>query len=74
MTTPIGRRIAVNIPYWSKAGKTTEVFDSASRSGSRRLRAVLKALPEDYDGDFMIEIDEPSTDSSRTGSPTSGHS
>jgi inosose dehydratase len=24
---------------------------------------VLKALPEDYDGDFMIEIDEPSVDS-----------
>ena len=25
--------------------------------------AVLNALPEDYDGDFMIEIDEPSIDS-----------
>jgi inosose dehydratase len=25
--------------------------------------AVLAALPEDYDGDFMIEIDEPSVDS-----------
>jgi inosose dehydratase len=24
---------------------------------------MLKALPEDYDGDFMIEIDEPSVDS-----------
>jgi hypothetical protein len=27
MTTPIGKRLAVNpIPYWSKAGKTREVF------------------------------------------------
>jgi inosose dehydratase len=25
--------------------------------------AVLAALPDDYDGDFMIEIDEPSVDS-----------
>jgi inosose dehydratase len=25
--------------------------------------AVLDALPEEYDGDFMIEIDEPSVDS-----------
>ena len=25
--------------------------------------AVLSALPDDYDGDFMIEIDEPSGDS-----------
>ena len=25
--------------------------------------AVLKALPQDYDGDFMIEIDEPSVES-----------
>ena len=24
---------------------------------------MLAALPEDYDGDFMIEIDEPSVDS-----------
>jgi inosose dehydratase len=27
------------------------------------FEAMLKALPEDYDGDFMIEIDEPSVDS-----------
>jgi inosose dehydratase len=25
--------------------------------------AVLAALPDDYDGDFMIEVDEPSGDS-----------
>ena len=25
--------------------------------------AVLAVLPDDYDGDFMIEIDEPSVDS-----------
>ena len=25
--------------------------------------AVVRALPDDYDGDFMIEIDEPSVDS-----------
>jgi inosose dehydratase len=24
---------------------------------------MLAALPDDYDGDFMIEIDEPSVDS-----------
>jgi inosose dehydratase len=27
------------------------------------LDAVLDSLPGDYDGDFMIEIDEPSVDS-----------
>jgi inosose dehydratase len=27
--------------------------------------AVIAALPADYDGDFMIEIDEPSVDSRR---------
>jgi inosose dehydratase len=25
--------------------------------------AVVAAMPEDYDGDYMIEIDEPSVDS-----------
>ncbi|HEX5906122.1 MAG TPA: hypothetical protein VFY56_03825 [Propionibacteriaceae bacterium] len=30
MTTPSGRRIAVNpISFWSKAGKTKEVFEEA---------------------------------------------
>ncbi len=29
------------------------------------LGAVLAALPADYDGDFMIEVDEPSVDSRR---------
>ena len=43
-------------------------------SGSKRLwaepghgvvdfDAVIAAMPEDYDGDFMIEVDEPSVDS-----------
>jgi inosose dehydratase len=27
--------------------------------------AVLAALPDDYDGDYMIEVDEPSMDSKR---------
>jgi inosose dehydratase len=27
------------------------------------LDAVIAAMPEDYDGDFMIEVDEPSVDS-----------
>jgi inosose dehydratase len=34
-----------------------------ARQGVVDFDAVLKALPEDYDGDFMIEIDEPSVDS-----------
>jgi inosose dehydratase len=25
--------------------------------------AVIAAMPEDYDGDYMIEVDEPSVDS-----------
>jgi inosose dehydratase len=25
--------------------------------------AVLAAVPDDYDGDYMIEVDEPSVDS-----------
>jgi inosose dehydratase len=37
---------------WCEPGRGVVDFD-----------AVLKALPEDYDGDFMIEIDEPSVDS-----------
>jgi inosose dehydratase len=27
------------------------------------LEAVVAAIPEDYDGDFMIEVDEPSVPS-----------
>ena len=34
-----------------------------ARSGGRRLRRGPAAMPADYDGDFMIEIDEPSVES-----------
>ena len=50
MTTPIGRRIAVNpIPYWSKAGKTKEVFEEAfadfAKIGYNAVKGTRQAVP-----------------------------
>lgn len=39
---------------WAEPGRGVVDFD-----------AVVEAMPDDYDGDYMIEIDEPSTDSRR---------
>ena len=52
---PAGRsyhELAASKQLWCEPGRGVVDFD-----------AVLKALPEDYDGDFMIEIDEPSVES-----------
>jgi inosose dehydratase len=51
----IGRsyhELAATKQLWCEPGRGVVDFD-----------AVLRALPDDYDGDFMIEIDEPSVDS-----------
>ncbi|HEX5906759.1 MAG TPA: sugar phosphate isomerase/epimerase, partial [Propionibacteriaceae bacterium] len=37
---------------WAEPGRGVVDFD-----------AVVAAMPEDYDGDYMIEVDEPSVDS-----------
>ena len=43
-TTPAGRRIAVNpIPYWSKAGKTREVFEEAFADFAKIGYSAVKA-------------------------------
>ena len=39
---------------WAEPGRGVIDFD-----------AVLAAIPDSYDGDFMIEVDEPSVDSKR---------
>jgi inosose dehydratase len=39
---------------WAEAGRGVVDFD-----------AVVAAMPEDYDGDYMLEVDEPSVDSRR---------
>ncbi len=50
-------------------GKTYQELQASKRlwsepgTGVIDFDAVLAALPDDYDGDFMIEIDEPSIDS-----------
>ena len=44
------REQAASKRLWAEPGLGVVDFD-----------AVLAALPADYDGDFMIEIDEPST-------------
>ena len=46
------RELQATKRLWSEPGTGVIDFD-----------AVLGALPDDYDGDFMIEIDEPSIDS-----------
>jgi len=46
------RELQATKRLWAEPGAGVIDFD-----------AVLGALPDDYDGDFMIEIDEPSIDS-----------
>jgi inosose dehydratase len=46
--------VAATKRLWAEPGLGVVDFD-----------AVLAAIPEDYDGDYMIEIDEPSVDSRR---------
>jgi hypothetical protein len=44
MTTPIGKRFVVNpIPYWSKAGKTREVFEEAFADFAKIGYSAVKA-------------------------------
>jgi inosose dehydratase len=48
------RELSVSKRLWAEAGRGVVDFD-----------AVLAAMPEDYDGDYMLEVDEPSVDSRR---------
>jgi inosose dehydratase len=55
----------------SRAGMSYSDLQATKRlwaepgSGVVDFGAVVAAIPPDYDGDFMIEVDEPSVDSKR---------
>lgn len=46
------RELSATKRLWAEPGRGVVDFD-----------AVIAAMPEDYDGDYMIEVDEPSVDS-----------
>jgi inosose dehydratase len=48
------RELSASKRLWAEAGRGVVDFD-----------AVIAAMPEDYDGDFMVEVDEPSVESRR---------
>ena len=48
------RELSATKRLWAEAGRGVVDFD-----------AVVAAMPEDYDGDYMLEVDEPSVDSRR---------
>jgi inosose dehydratase len=49
------QEVAATKRLWAEPGRGVLDFD-----------AVVAALPEDYDGDYMIEVDEPSVESRRS--------